>query len=563
LFNVNSQKVDTASRLDRVKSQIAAVTRELPLIEREMEQMQHRLAQIETQERVLSAEREAVLNEQNEHQKQIDALTTEQQSLSAALRMDAETLTAARVSLGQAEEKLLACKQSQQRASGQLSEITEQLARIARQVEQLSARKQTAEHELALAERAQIDLTRRLAEIDARGVELLSRFESESDELTQLQSRSQSLRKDRDQLAASVHKIELEAGEVGVRLDTLISRTLDEAGVNLIEKYKQIVADRSRETGFADSLAPLSVSEPATDGLIQFSNADGRSDIVESTETSEPDWNAIAEEIRVLRERIQRLGNVNLDAISELEDLEKRSSDYANQVADLGESKKQLEALIEDLNRESGIRFEQTFASVREHFQQMFRKLFGGGKADIILETELLDKAAYAQSGEAANSANVTVPASESRVVAEGSAPVMKRVDALDAGIEIIARPPGKQPASISQLSGGEKAMTCIALLMSIFRSRPSPFCILDEVDAPLDEANNVRFGQIVQEFLDQSQFIIITHHKRTMQIADQLYGVTQQEQGVSTRVPVRFDQVEAGGRIREMVAASPDVQRP
>lgn len=564
-FNVNSQKVDAASRFDRVKSQIATVTRELPLIEREIEQMQHRLSQIELQERALSAERETVSNEQTEHQAQIDALTAEQQSLSAALRTDAEALTAARVSLGQAEEKLLACKQSQQRASGQLNELTQQLARIARQVEQLASRKQAAEHELAAAERAQIDLTQRLAEIDTHGVELQSRFESESVELNQHQSRAQSLRKDRDLLAGSVHKVELEAGEVGVRLDTLISRTRDEAGVDLIEKYQQSIADRTREMPeSADSQVQGANGESAVDDLVEVAGATSSSESMDPIETAEPDWNAIAEEIRVLRERIQRLGNVNLDAISELEDLEKRSADYANQVADLGESKKQLEALIEDLNRESSIRFEQTFASVREHFQQMFRKLFGGGKADIILETELLDKAAYVQSGEATNGPNAAGPANEaSGVAAEGSTPVMKRVDALDAGIEIIARPPGKQPASISQLSGGEKAMTCIALLMSIFRSRPSPFCILDEVDAPLDEANNVRFGQIVQEFLDQSQFIIITHHKRTMQIADQLYGVTQQEQGVSTRVPVRFDQVEAGGRIREMVAASPDVQRP
>ena len=120
----------------------------------------------------------------------------------------------------------------------------------------------------------------------------------------------------------------------------------------------------------------------------------------------------------------------------------------------------------------------------------------------------------------------------------------------------IIARPPGKKPVSISQLSGGEKAMTCISLLMSIFKSKPSPFCILDEVDAALDEANNQRFNLIVQEFLEQSQFIIITHSKRTMQIADVLYGVTMQEQGVSKRVSVKFDQIDSQGRINEQAAA-------
>jgi chromosome segregation protein len=175
----------------------------------------------------------------------------------------------------------------------------------------------------------------------------------------------------------------------------------------------------------------------------------------------------------------------------------------------------------------------------------MFRKLFGGGKADIYLETELeeLTKPAPVSGDPQDRGSEITEP-------------VKKKIDPLDAGIEVIARPPGKQPATISQLSGGEKAMTCIALLMSIFKSKPSPFCILDEVDAPLDEANNQRFGLIIQEFLELSQFIVITHQKRTMQICDILYGVTMQEQGVSKRVAVKFDQVDAQGRISEHAAA-------
>jgi chromosome segregation protein len=168
----------------------------------------------------------------------------------------------------------------------------------------------------------------------------------------------------------------------------------------------------------------------------------------------------------------------------------------------------------------------------------MFRKLFGGGKADVYLETELEDKTPPRPAPTASRS------------------PPLEKIDILDAGIEIIARPPGKQPVSISQLSGGEKTMTCVALLMSIFKSKPSPFCILDEVDAALDEANNQRFNLIVQEFLEQSQFIVITHSKRTMQIADVLYGVTMQEQGVSKRVAVKFDQVDNQGRIAENAAA-------
>ena len=200
---------------------------------------------------------------------------------------------------------------------------------------------------------------------------------------------------------------------------------------------------------------------------------------------------------------------------------------------DQDEARSQLEELIQTINTESSLRFEQTFNAVREHFQGMFRKLFGGGRADIYLETELEEK--------------VKVQGEDGQMTTE----LRKRqVDPLEAGIEVIARPPGKQPVSISQLSGGEKAMTCIALLMSIFKSKPSPFCILDEVDAALDEANNQRFNLIVQEFLDQSQFIVITHSKRTMTIADQLYGITQQEQGVSRRVAVKFEQIGKDGTI-------------
>jgi chromosome segregation protein len=133
----------------------------------------------------------------------------------------------------------------------------------------------------------------------------------------------------------------------------------------------------------------------------------------------------------------------------------------------------------------------------------MFRRLFGGGKADLILENP---------------------------------------DDVLESGIEIMARPPGKEPQSMSLLSGGEKTMTAVALVMSIFKSKPSPFCILDEVDAALDEANTTRFAGIIQDFLSHSQFIVITHNKRTMSVASTLYGVTMQEQGVSKRVAVKFD---------------------
>jgi len=159
--------------------------------------------------------------------------------------------------------------------------------------------------------------------------------------------------------------------------------------------------------------------------------------------------------------------------------------------------------VIDAINTDSRKLFVETLATVRKHFQELFRKLFGGGQADVVLE--------------------------------EG-------VDVLESGIEIIARPPGKELRSLSLLSGGEKTLTAIALLLAIFRSKPSPFCILDEVDAALDEANTSRLAGVLREFLDQSQFIVVTHKKRTMAAADRLWGVTMQESGVTRLLPMRFE---------------------
>jgi chromosome segregation protein len=173
------------------------------------------------------------------------------------------------------------------------------------------------------------------------------------------------------------------------------------------------------------------------------------------------------------------------------------------QFDDLTAAQRALQEIISTINNDSRRLFAETFHTVRGHFQELFRKLFGGGMADVMLEDE---------------------------------------TDILDSGIEIIARPPGKELRSISLMSGGEKTMTAVALLLAIFRSKPSPFCLLDEVDAALDEANISRYCAVLRDYCDRSQFIIITHSKKTMSAADVIYGITMQESGISKRVAVRFE---------------------
>jgi len=218
------------------------------------------------------------------------------------------------------------------------------------------------------------------------------------------------------------------------------------------------------------------------------------------------DWESVPREIDELKGKIDKMGNVNLEAIHEQAELEERDVHLMGQMEDLQKAEKALKDIINKINITSRELFEKTFNEVRIHFHELFRKMFSGGRADIILE--------------------------------EG-------VDILDAGIDIVAQPPGKELKSIMLFSGGEKVMTTIALLFAIFQSKPSPFCILDEVDAALDENNIGRFTQILKEFARVSQFVIITHSKQTMTIADVIYGVTMEEPGVSKKISVKFEEAQ------------------
>jgi chromosome segregation protein len=196
------------------------------------------------------------------------------------------------------------------------------------------------------------------------------------------------------------------------------------------------------------------------------------------------------------------MGPINLTAIDEYEEQNKRYAYLTAQKLDLETALAQLEAAIRQMNKESRKLFRETFESVAARFAQIFPKMFGGGCAELKL----------------------TNPE-----------------DMLDTGVEIIAQPPGKRLGSMELMSGGEKALTAVSLIFALFQHKPSPFCLLDEVDAPLDEANIGRFADAVRSMTHHSQFIVITHSKRTMEVADVLYGVTMERPGISTLVSVEL----------------------
>ena len=222
-------------------------------------------------------------------------------------------------------------------------------------------------------------------------------------------------------------------------------------------------------------------------------------------ETEFVDFAALREEIQALKDKIKTMGNINFAAFEEYSAEKQRLEFMTAQRADLLEAERTLLATIEEINATAQRKFLETFALIRTNFIDTFKSLFDpGDEADLKLEED---------------------------------------VDPLEARIEIVAKPRGKRPTSIDLLSGGEKTLTATALLFAIYLVKPSPFCILDEVDAPLDDSNVDRFTRILRKFSDNTQFIVVTHNKRTMEAANALYGVTMEEEGVSKLVTVRFNQ--------------------
>jgi chromosome segregation protein len=215
-----------------------------------------------------------------------------------------------------------------------------------------------------------------------------------------------------------------------------------------------------------------------------------------------PSAEELIPEIEALRERLDRMGEVNLAAIGEYEELTTRFEFMSRQKQDLEKSISDLQQTITKLNRICRLRFKESFTEINEKFEAIFPRLFRGGKAKLLLTDEN---------------------------------------DYLETGVDIVVQPPGKKLQSITLLSGGEKALTAVSLLFAIFLTKPSPFCFLDEVDAPLDDANIDRFNDLIKEMSQFSQFVLVTHNKKTMQAAEMLYGITMAEPGVSKVVSVRM----------------------
>ena len=429
--------------------------------------------------------------------------------------------------ISELQEQLTLEKEGQAEARAILEEAIEGMERDTQRREALLSVRDRNRHALDDARQKAIHQRNRAHELAMREQSLRTQLEAMSQSIERLQQQVAVLKERREQLQESLQhsgdpleelKCELEArlqSRLGLEEELLSARRLREEVEHALKETEQQRSSADANTQSARSrleqeriaAQESQVRRKTLDEQLQETEFERETLLANlPAEATEGRWVTDLEEVSV---RIARLGNINLAAIDEYKTQAERKTYLDAQNADLTEALQTLENAIRKIDRETRTRFKETFDAINSGFQELFPKVFGGGHAYLELTGE----------------------------------------DLLDTGVSIMARPPGKRNSTIHLLSGGEKAMTAIALVFSIFRLNPAPFCILDEVDAPLDDANVGRYSKMVVEMSEKVQFIFITHNKVTMEAANQLMGVTMHEPGASRLVSVDVNEaVELAG---------------
>ncbi len=438
--------------------------------EREISLLQGELREVEDDERMAKKEREDLNKVLEELAERNEAVQERMASLQQSIEEKKSSKEKIARELTQGQVELASWEEKERSEKNHLSRLRESYKEYG----------QVRKNRLDEIEKA----GRRSGEIDEEEAEKEKSLKGLFEERDSLEERLRRDEDDRQKLLSAVNGLEKELKEKRNRLEEIQDK------VHRLDLHNAQLG--MKMNGIKERLA--SEYQVSIDELFQ------------EREVEEIDEESASREITELKAKLETMGPVNLVAIDENKELEERYNFLSEQQEDLIQAKESLQKVITKINRTTRSLFMETFEQVRKHFNELFRTLFGGGKADLFLIDES---------------------------------------DILESGIDIIAQPPGKKLQSISLLSGGERALTAISLLFALFRVKPSPFCLLDEIDAPLDESNITRFTRLLQEFTPQSQFIIITHNKRTISMADVMYGVTMEESGVSKLVSVRFREGE------------------
>jgi chromosome segregation protein len=478
--------------------------------------------------RVVASEQEQLAAERSELEEKITRVISDlaaaealQESVRVALGNSQATLGEMRARLEQLAEELAVSRESVAALTERLTAARSELKRLETEAEDLGARANRNRLELYDSHGKIDQLTSSLAQ----GEEAATRLESERDQLaSEISVSAEALNAARlrvDQCeteladlrrgASAAHdrrgQIEVERARALAEAEHLGKTCLSELAMTLedVVTSVELAGGLGRPPEAGDQPDEIS-GDHVGDSVLEDGQPPVQATAASQMQTVSPTPSTIDDaraQLEELRARLEDIGPVNMMALEELEESETRFKFLSSQRADILESIRMTEQALAEIKRRSRERFRQAFAFINQNFQNMFVELFGGGRGEMILIDE---------------------------------------EDVFESGIDLIAQPPGKRLQNVLLLSGGEKAMAAIALVLAIFQYRPSPFCILDEVDAPLDEVNVGRFSDKVIEMSSETQFLVITHNKRTMEAARALYGVTMEEPGVSKLVSVKFE---------------------
>ncbi|MCP9495534.1 MAG: AAA family ATPase [Pyrinomonadaceae bacterium MAG19_C2-C3] len=507
---------------------------------REMRELEIRVADLESELETAKAE--------------MDAANARVGELEDAVVLLNEVVGRAERDVVQSEMNETRLRADIERAARHLRVVADDTARLAAEIKELEERRHTAERDAQAAQAARQAVTAQVAQVTTALAARRRAAESEGETLSETRAAAATAAERRRAAATDLRRIEVEINDLEHRLERFAAeadtgtRRLSElqAELRAIEAnaatydeqqtaQEQLVEARAHELFEAreqadlfaatlnelharaaaarDMRSALAVSQAETSARLNYMreacmtelavSLDELAKVVDDEASANFDVAASRSRIEELRVRIENLGAVNMMALEELAEAEGRLEFLIKQRQDIVDGINSTEEALREIKRRSRERFREAFEAVNRNFGELFAELFGGGRGEMtLIDTQ----------------------------------------DVLESGIDIIAQPPGKRLQNVLLLSGGEKAMAALALLIAVFRYRPSPFCLLDEVDAPLDEANIGRFTKKIAEMSQHTQFIVITHNKRTMEVARALYGVTMQDAGISKLVSAKFE---------------------
>jgi chromosome segregation protein len=474
-----------------------------------------------------------------EHKKRTAEFSNAMSSRTEAINKLGDEIQELKIQLAQQEERKTAATRSIERLESETGRQGEMLEQREKELKALEKEEKEARSEIEELEKRTKELTERHAKLEAELKAQSSDKQEKVAALQKLQEDQQAAQRERNILANDLHDADVKRTQKSAQMESLnmqaeekFASSLDDLMASLESELTDLAENRE-ETAEDDS-DPQNEAEVISlefdhDDPTAFVGTEGDATSGEATDAVDSDieqtdeerakWldhplaqlplDTLQAEAQDLRDSIAALGPVNMQAIDDYERIEERLDFMSGQQKDLIAARDTILKTIQKIDETTTTMFRECYDAVRENFINNFRRLFGGGKADLIL----------------------TNPD-----------------DLLTTGIEIIAQPPGKKPQTITLLSGGEKCLTAIGVMFALFQWKPSPICVLDEIDAPLDDANVERFKAMIKEFAASTQFIIISHNKLTMELADTIFGITMQDPGVSNVVSVQFDDIEASG---------------